>query len=32
MDFYITLAILLAVGFSAFGLIYSIRNWNNANE
>jgi hypothetical protein len=32
MDFWITLAIILAISFSVFGLVYSIKNWNNDNE
>jgi hypothetical protein len=32
MDFWITLAMTLAVGFALFGLGYSIKNWNNKND
>lgn len=32
MDFWISLAMILAVCFSLFGVVYSIVNWNNKNE
>jgi hypothetical protein len=32
MDFWIALAMILAVCFALFGLGYSIKNWNNDRE